>query len=133
MIPQGYHKKFNYDFGQLFCYDHYVIGKLDEDSLVTTTLATQLLSDIRSHYGKNKVVYISNREFGHSVDPKVYKLINPKQMIGIAIVGNSSIQRIQATTEQSLYNGSFGYFNNMESAVLWAKTFVQDKLSKPTG
>jgi hypothetical protein len=119
-------QKFEYTFGVMYCYDYYVVGKLNYGINVDNEIATRMLTDINRHFGKNKIVFISNREFGHQVDPKVYKLVNAKTMIGIAIVGTTQEQKIQAATEQSLYGGSFGYFNNLESAVEWAKSFTLD-------
>lgn len=121
--------KLEYPFGIIYCYDSYVIGQLNPDTVVTNEIAQRMLTDINNHYQKKKIVFISNRELGHSVDPKVYKLVDLKTTIGIAIVGKTKEQKIQATTEQSLYNGSFGFFDNMESAVEWAKSFALDSSS----
>jgi hypothetical protein len=119
-------KKFEYAFGTMYCYENYVIGNLNPEVKVTNAIAIQMLDDINKHFGNGKIVFISNREFGNEVDPKVYKLVNPATMIGIAIVGSTQEQKIQAAIEQSLYGGSFGYFNTLESAVVWAKSFTLD-------
>lgn len=110
----------------MYCYENYVIGNLNPEVKVTNAIAIQMLDDINKHFGNGKIVFISNREFGNEVDPKVYKLVNPATMIGIAIVGSTQEQKIQAAIEQSLYGGSFGYFNTLESAVVWAKSFTLD-------
>ena len=117
----------------MYCYDSYVIGRLNSGIKVDNEIAMRMLTDINDRYGKEKIVFISNREFGHEVDPAVYKLINAKTMIGTAIIGTTKEQRIQAATEQSLYNGSFGYFNNLESAVEWAKSFTKSATDLKTG
>ncbi len=119
-------QKFEYPFGTMYCHENYVMGILNPDVTVTKEIAIQMLADIDKHFGNGKIVFISNREFGNEVDPKVYKLVNPATMIGIAIVGTTQEQKTQAATEQSLYGGSFGYFNTLESAVLWAKSFTLD-------
>ncbi|MEO9952656.1 thymidylate synthase [Nonlabens sp.] len=121
---KNYKNVFNYSFGKIYCYDNYVVGQLHTDVVVNNEIASKILNDINEFYGKNKIVFISNREFGHAVEPKVYKLVNPKMIVGIAIIGTSKEQKIQAANEQSLYNGSFGYFNNIESAVEWASSFI---------
>ena len=125
MIQANYINVFEYDFGQLYCFDHYVISKLNHSSLVTLEVANQILGDIKDFYGKNKIVYISNRELTHDVDPAVYHLINSKTIIGIAIVGKEPEQRLQAVSEQLLYKGSFGYFDSIPSAESWAMTFFK--------
>lgn len=118
--------RFDYAFGSMHCFKNYVISQLNLDTAVTNDVALRMITDVNNYYKKGKIVFISNREFGHFVDPKVYKLVNSSTIIGIAIVGKSQEQKNQAATEQSLYNGSFGYFNHIDSAVEWAKSFTQD-------
>jgi hypothetical protein len=117
----------------MFCFGTYVIGQLNLDIVVTNDIAMRMLTDINDYYKKKKIIFISNREFGHSVDPKVYQLVNSKTIIGIAIVGKSQEQKVQATTEQSLYNGPFGYFNHIDSAIEWAKSFTIDSHTLSAG
>jgi hypothetical protein len=131
IIP--YKHKFDYTFGSMSCYDHYVIGLLHSGVIVNNEIAMRMLTDINDYYGKEKIVFISNREFGHDVDAKVYQLVNAKTMIGIAVVGTTLEQKIQAATEQSLYSGSFGFFNNMESAVAWAESFTDNEDERHAG
>ncbi|MGB5980522.1 MAG: thymidylate synthase [Nonlabens sp.] len=123
----GYHTSFEYHFGKLYCYENYVIGHLNGDfKKVDTSVAEVLLRDIKKCYGNGKVVYISNREFSHDVDPEVYKLVDPKKLVGIAVVAEGQEQRVQAATEQSMYAGSFGFFDNLDSAVSWAQSFAKN-------
>jgi hypothetical protein len=117
----------------MYCYDNYVIGHLHSGVIVNNEIAMRMLTDINDYYGKQKIVFISNREFGHEVDAKVYQLVNAKTMVGIAIVGTTQEQKIQAATEQSLYSGSFGFFNNMESAISWADSFTHDEDERHAG
>ena len=121
----GYSHKFEYGFGTVFCFDHYVIGDLLGNAVVNTAIAKTILQDIKDFYGNNRIVYISNRQFSRSVDPVVYKLVDQKKLIGIAIVAEGKQQRSQAASEQALYSGSFGFFSNLESAISWAQSFVK--------
>lgn len=125
--------RYEYDFGYMYCYANYVIGQVHKDIVVTNEIAMRMLTDINDYYKKKKIIFISNREFGHSVDPKVYQLVNSKTLVGIAIVGKSKEQKIQAAQEQSLYNGSFGYFNHIDSAIEWAKSFDLDSNTLSAG
>jgi hypothetical protein len=117
----------------MYCYDNCVIGHLHSGVIVNNEIAMRMLTDINDYYGKQKIVFISNREFGHEVDAKVYQLVNAKTMVGIAIVGTTQEQKIQAATEQSLYSGSFGFFSNMESAISWADSFTHDEDERHAG
>lgn len=123
---KNYNNLFTYSFGKMYCYDNYVVSELHSDIVVNSEIATRILTDINEYYRNNKIVFISNREFGHAVEPLVYKLVNPKVIVGIAIIGTSKEQKLQAANEQSLYNGSFGYFNNIASAVEWASSFAPE-------
>ena len=84
-----------------------------------------MFEDIHEYYRGKKVVYISNRPIFRDIDSSIYKLINPKKLIGIAIVGKGQKLREQASIEQSMYSGSFSFFENMNSAISWAKSFVR--------
>lgn len=127
MTLQGYSNKFEYDFGNLYCFENYAVGDLKDNATVDTTTAKAILKDIAEYYAGAKMVYISNREFPHDVDPKVYKLVDYKKMVGIAIVAVGEHQKVQAASEQALYKGSFGFFSTLESAISWSQSFVQTK------
>lgn len=127
MEHENYLDKKQYDFGTVFYYPQLIIGKINENHLVDTATATRILSDIDAYYQEKKFVYISNREISHDVDLSVYKLVNPKKMIGIAIVSKEKSKQPQIAEEQKLYSGSFGFFKNMASAVSWAIMLVDSR------
>jgi hypothetical protein len=122
----NYNTHYRYPFGDIYCYDHYVIGKISSGVFVNNEIAKRILTDINKHYGKQKFVFVSNREFENKIDLSVYKLIDAKTMVGIAVVGTTNEQKVQAASEQSIYSGSFSYFNNLESAIAWAESFAKD-------
>ncbi len=118
-----------FDFGRIEFYDSYAIGKIKSNRVVDTTVARSVLNALKEHYGKRKMVYISDREFGHSVDLSVYKLIDSRKMVAIAIVSSNKEEVINtAGREQAVYSGSFGVFNTMDSAVSWAQSFVEEEV-----
>ncbi|PQJ19096.1 MULTISPECIES: thymidylate synthase [Nonlabens] len=133
MTSTNYFKKYEYPNAELLCYDNYVIGKVHEGATVDTELAMRMLTDVNESYKDKKVIFISNRQFGYSVDPKVYKLVNPKKLIGIAIVGHTKEQKIQATIEQTLYSGSFGFFDSLDKAIAWAHSFFPELRNSSAG
>jgi hypothetical protein len=118
----------DFHFGKLEYFSCYVIGTINHNTMVNTEVAKSILNAIKAHFGKNKVVYISNRELSHDVDLSVYKLIDPKKMVGIAIVSSQREELItSATMEQAHYKGSFGVFNTLDSAISWAQSFIEDE------
>lgn len=108
----------------MYYYTTFVLGKINPDHIVTTTVAKTILKDINAYYDNKKVVLISNREINHRMDLSIYKLVNPKKIIGIAIVSKEQNSVAQAIKEQKLYHGSFGLFKNMSSAIAWAQLLV---------
>ncbi|KQC32063.1 hypothetical protein AAU57_01030 [Nonlabens sp. YIK11] len=119
-------KKF--DFGQMEFHDNYVISTILPNTMVTTSIAKTILTSIKDHFGSKKMVYISNREFGHEVDLSVYKMVNPKKMVAIAMVSSQREELVRSVgKEQEVYSGSFGVFNSIDSAVSWAKSFLEEQ------
>jgi hypothetical protein len=123
---ENYLHKTQYDFGIIFYYPGFVVGKINANQLVDTTIAALIIRDMHAFYKQDKFVYISNREIGHEVDLSVYKLVDAKKMIGIAIVSGEKNALSQVTAEQKLYNGSFGYFKTMSSAISWAQMLIKE-------
>ncbi len=122
----------SHDFGVIEFYECYAIGKIHQDTIVNSEIAKTILSSIKDHYGKRPMVYISDREFGHGVDLSVYKLIDHKKIVGIAIVSSHKEEIIiTASAEQALYGGSFCVFNTLDSAVSWAKSFIESDEELP--
>ncbi len=116
--------KVTYPFGEVYFFENYVIGNVHEGEVVERKNAMQILGDLKAYYKDNTYVFISNRTFHHSVDITVYELVDPKKLVGIAIVSNRAQEADRAVKEQSQYSGSFGLFNNMDSAIAWARTFT---------
>lgn len=117
-----------FDFGKLEYFSSYVIGRILPEVGIDNKIAKEILSSMKSHFGKKKFVYITEREFDRNVDLSVYKMIDARRMIGIALVSSKREELITtASKEQAAYSGSFGVFNTIESAVSWALSFVEEK------
>lgn len=116
--------KMTYPIGEIFYFENYVIGNIQPDEVLDRKNAMQILGDLKAFYKDRTYVFISNRTFHHDVDIKVYELVDPKKLVGIAIVSNRPQEADRAVKEQSHYSGSFGLFNNMDSAMAWASTFT---------
>lgn len=117
-----------FDFGMLEFFSYYVIGSIKSDVRVTTEIVKKMLSSIKNHYGNTRVVYISNRKLGHQIDISAYKLVDPKRLVAIAIVASNREEAlVSASKEQAAYSGSFGVFDTLDSAISWAKSFVEEE------
>ncbi len=112
-----------YPFGCLQYFDTYVIDKLKSGLVITTDIATQILTDLNQHYKAAPIIYISHRLFTNAIDPSVYSLVDPNLIRGIAVVGQNDEIKTQALSEQSLYDGRFTFFPDLNHAVSWARSF----------
>tara|TARA_R110002072_G_scaffold14272_1_gene59297 strand:+ start:58034 stop:58402 length:369 start_codon:yes stop_codon:yes gene_type:complete len=110
--------------GPMKCYPNYLVFKLKGDG-ISEPAAHEIMSYAYRHYDRRKFVFISNREFASNIDPKAYTAINPKVMVGLAIVSQEDEVRQEATSEQQLFEGSFSYFKTVDEAKDWANTVVK--------
>ncbi|MCT8338862.1 hypothetical protein MG296_02250 [Flavobacteriaceae bacterium TK19130] len=117
-------KKYDTPYGILECYDCYAVFHLTSTD-VSVELAEHVLGISNAHYKGRQYVFISEREFASNVDPEAYKYVNPKQMIGHAIVSESEDVRDEAVTEMDLYKGAVSFFSSVEEAANWAQTVVK--------
>lgn len=112
---------FDYPFGKAHCFERYVYFELKKLEVLTSDMSKQIMIDIDDFYKNQQYVFISHRKFTLAVQPEAYKYVNPKKMIGVAIVADNLGDNL--IEEQSLYRGSFAFFKNQEQAVSWADTF----------
>lgn len=111
--------------GPMDCFKDYLVFKLVGDG-ISAIAAKEIMQYAYDHFGKNPFVFISNREFASNISPKAYDAINPKLMVGLAIVSEEEAVKQEATNEQELFQGSFSYFRTVEEAKDWATTVVNN-------
>ena len=111
--------------GPMTCFANYLVFKLTGTG-IDAKAAKEIMQYAYDHYQKSPFVFISNREFASNIDPKAYDAINPKLMVGLAIVSEEEAVKQEATNEQELFKGSFSYFKTVEEAKDWANTVVKN-------
>jgi hypothetical protein len=118
--------KKSYDtlYGLMECYENYLVFHLTSDG-VTGEASKEILSFAMKHYVNRKYVFIASRKFASPISPSAYKAINPKYMVGLAIVSESDAVKKEAYNEQGLFNGAFSYFKTIAEAEDWANTVVR--------
>ncbi|MGO4912838.1 hypothetical protein [Leeuwenhoekiella sp. W20_SRS_FM14] len=114
-----------YSFAKATYYDAYVRIQFDSDlKEVLLEQAQLLLKDIAAYYGSQKIVIISQRGLETNLDPEILKILNLSKVEGLAIVSPDAEERRKILIkEQSLFEGSFAYFETYEAAREWALTF----------
>jgi hypothetical protein len=114
---------FSNEFCQIFLYDQYAILIISKNVDFTLDKASIIRNKLREYYNTKSFIMISYRKFKHNVSPDVYQQGGLSNMKGLAIVSSSNDERDKAFTEQSLYGKSFAFFNTIEEAKFWAKSF----------
>ena len=114
-------KKIDYGFATLELTEHYSFVNLKENCNMTLEQS----KDVLNHFGKRKYVIIVDRKEETTIDLKSYKLANPKQVIGIAIVSKAEKIFDQLIKEQRLFKNSFAFFKTVAEAKDWAASFVE--------
>lgn len=109
--------------GIMECYKNCLVFYLD-DSGISEESAVTIMSYAYKHYKDRPFVFISNRKFASNIDPKAYNAIDPKRMVGLAIVSEEEAVKKEATNEQELFEGSFSYFKTVQEAKDWADTVI---------
>lgn len=112
--------------GEMDCYENYLIFRLSSNG-ISGKSARVIMKYAYDHYNGNKFVFISNRKFASNIEPEAYKAVNPKYMVGIAIVSENLDVKVKALTEQELYRGSFSFFTSEDEAADWANTVVRNQ------
>jgi len=118
-------KSYPTSIGNLECYTMCAISRIAVD-VVTKEGAKELIQTANKHFRNKPFVLISDRKNSFNVDSSAYKFINPKKIVGIALVSLNEKVKNDAFEKQKLYDGAFGFFTNIEDAVDWAKTVVPE-------
>lgn len=117
-------KKYTTPYGLLECFRKHVIFHLSAVD-VNESLAAYIIELLNGHYIDAPYVFISKRDFVSKVTPGAYKFINPKHMVGLAIVSEEEQVRELAIEEMDLFSGAFCFFKTIDEAVDWASTVVR--------
>ncbi len=116
-------KKVSSDFCDLYLYDTYAILRVFKDEHLDREKNNWVRSQYKQQFGTREFVVIADRRFNHTVDLDIYKNGKMKNKKGLAIVSTMEEERERALVEQKLFPHSFAFFNNLEDAISWAKSF----------
>ena len=111
------------DFCDIELYHSYVIITIHKDIDLCLTRASVIRELLQNHFGQTPFVMISNREYKHTVQPEVYRKGQLKNMKGLAIVSTQKTERDQALIDQKMFDKSFAFFHDMETAKSWASDY----------
>jgi len=104
-------------------YDTYVIIERLADFKIDSKIAKETLKIILDHFKGKEFVIISNRKQNYALDAESYSPSLFKKVKGIAIVSDIPDVKAQAILEQMNFRNSFAFFDTIENAEDWAKSF----------
>ena len=112
-----------YDLGyaSVFVFENYLINQINDDVTISLEHVEDLRLLIKKHYHTRKLVYISNRVNSYTVDPLVYpEVALIPNLLGMAIVTKTEINKKNATFEQLFYKKEFRVFSTLEQSIIWS-------------
>ena len=105
----------------------YAVLEVYENVTLDIKIASDLRHRMKNHFGNNDFVLITNRKHRHEIDLDIYRNRRLKNLKGLAVVSNNQAERERAQLEQTLFEHSFAFFENINDAVSWAESFIVPK------
>ncbi|NJX15612.1 hypothetical protein [Tamlana crocina] len=124
-------KTLNLPIGRIEIHENYLIAEIHEGKSVEVS-SSEILEDIAATYFSNKMfVYITVRKNSYSVNPSVYKKTSLiENLAGIAVVANTPLAFNNVEIEKLFSSTPFESFTNIESAVNWAHSLLNQNGKK---
>ncbi|TYP72154.1 hypothetical protein [Aquimarina intermedia] len=124
-------QEINYDFGNYYLFETFVIGEVNEDVVYTWKhhgkKVVEELSHIYDNNGKN-LVYITNRVNAYSVVPSDW--INffrlSYSLRAYAVVSNNPTTLFNSALEKLFMRSRMKKFKSLEEAIVWAKNLASE-------
>lgn len=122
----GIIKYYNYQDGELFIFDEFIINQVKE-GVVIEPAHNDILNDlVKQHFSGKNMIYMSNRVKSYSVNPLIYpeteKIPN---LIAIALIPKTSLMRKSAEFERTFYDKPYEIFKNLSTAIEWAHELLR--------
>lgn len=109
-------------------FDNYVIVEAKEGVEVDCKIVEHNLKIIFNHFDGQDFTLISHRKNRYTVKEGAYSSKLMKKVRALAIVSEDSLVREKALAEQSHFDQSFAFFENLEDAIGWAESVFPAKV-----
>lgn len=128
---EHYLKKLDFEFGNFYIFDAYVVGEVAEGVHFNWDLAEKVINKVYDHFGSNeiKMAYVSNRVNSYSVQPKDWmEFFKQRHTIKcIAVIGYNKMGWMSVVLEKIFSNAPIKKFQNLDSAIDWAENCKEQK------
>ena len=109
-------------------FDNYVIVEAKEDIEVDNKMVEKNLKIIFNHFDSKDFTLISHRKNKYIVKEAAYASKLMKKVRALAIVSEDNLVREKALVEQSHFDQSFAFFDNLEDSIGWAESVFPAKI-----
>ncbi|CAM4372802.1 hypothetical protein [Gillisia limnaea] len=103
-------------------FHNYVIVEAKENVEVDNKIVEQNLRIVFNHFDGKDFTLISHRKNRYTVKENAYNSKLLKKVRALAIVSEDSLVREKAIAEQTHFDQSFAFFDNLEDATGWAES-----------
>jgi hypothetical protein len=117
--------EFNYDFGNVFVFDGFVISEINQGITFSWELhAKKIVEDVSSFFDTdgNDIIYISHRINSYAVKPvdwlNFFK--HSYSLKGYGVVGYTQGSFMNSIVESVFFNKKIKRFSSIDAAVQWA-------------
>ncbi len=118
----------SYDLGfcQMDIYENYIINVMNEGITVLPEYNEIFVEITDTHFRDKKFVYITHRIHSYSVNPTIYlETAKIKNLVGFAVVSNTSLQKMQTKIEKAFFRKEFLQFDTIEEALKWKDDIIK--------
>lgn len=119
-----YQTKLQYEFGNFYVFEKYVIGEVNEGVTFNWECANKIIEGVYAHFKTTdiKICYISNRIHSYSVVPQDWiKFYQERHHLeAVAIVGYNKQGFISYVLEKIFQKALLKKFTSLDDAVAWA-------------
>ncbi len=126
----------NYNFGDFYLFDTFIVGEIHEDVHISwNDQGKQIAEELSNLYDNNgkDIVYISNRVNDYSVVPtdwkKFFKFSYNLKAYGI--VSYTKTGFFNAMLERMFVNTKLRWFNSLEDAIKWVGHLSNSNVLEP--
>ncbi len=116
-------KKLVLPHGEIELHQNYAILRVFENEHVCQQKAKETFKELKSFFKTENFILISHRTKNYTIDKEVFEKATLKNLIAFGVVSNQPKARERAIEEQNYFNRNFAFFEELQDAIDWSKTF----------
>jgi hypothetical protein len=116
-------KKRTFPHGEMELYPNHAILRIFENEHLCSKKARSILKELELFFNKKYFVLISHRTNHYTVDKKAFDEVKSKYFKAFGVVSTLPNSRDRAIEEQRNFPKNFAFFEDLQDAIEWSKTF----------